>query len=103
MLGAGIGVLVGRSAGVLVKLWYGRKIAGLSVRTWLRRALLPVLLLSVSSLAVGALPRFLMAESLVRIVVTAAASLGALLPLAWFFVLSGEDRKLVLSKLGVAR
>ena len=103
VLGAGIGVLVGRSAGVLVKLWYGRKIAGLSVRTWLRRALLPVLLLSVSSLAVGVLPRFLMAESLVRIVVTAAASLGALLPLAWFFVLSGEDRKLVLSKLGVAR
>lgn len=92
VLGAGIGVLVGRSAGVLVKLRYGRTIAGLSVRIWLRRAVAPVALLMVVSLAVGAVPRVLMEESVLRLAVTAAASLAALVPLTWRFALSRDDR-----------
>ena len=95
VIGAGIGVLVGRSAGVLVKLYYGRRLAGLSVGVWFRRAFLPVVLLTAASLAVGAVPRFLMAESLLRIMVTGMASLVTLVALTWFSALSAEDRRLV--------
>ena len=95
VLGAGVGVLIGRSAGVLVKLHYGRTLAGLSVRVWLRRAFLPIALLTVASLAVGAVPRLLMAESVLRIVLTGLSSLATLGPLAWIIALSAEERAFV--------
>ena len=100
VLGAGIGVLVGRSAGVLVKLHYGRKLAGLSSGVWLRRAFAPTVLSAVASLAAGAVPRFLMAESWLRIVATGLCSLAALAALTWFCTLSAEDRQLLRRRLG---
>lgn len=100
VLGAGLAVLIGRSSNVLVKLWFGRGLAGLSVRTWCRRAFLPTVILSCGSLAAGAVPRVLMAESVSRIVLTALASLAAFVPLAWFFALSAEDRRVILGKSG---
>lgn len=100
VLSAGVGVLIGRSANVLVKLHYGRVVAGLSVRIWLRRAFLPVALLTVVSLAVGAVPRLLMAESVLRIVLTGLSSLATLGLLAWLIALSAEERAFVRRQLG---
>lgn len=99
VMGAGMGVLAGRSVGVLVKLHYGRTKAGLLVRVWMKRALWPVFLLAVVSSVAGAMPRLLMDESVWRLGLTAAASVGSLLALTWFVALSAEERLLWRRKL----
>ena len=78
VLGVGLAVLAGRLANLFVKLWFGCRLADLSVRLWIWRAFLPVVGLAAVSLAAGAVPRLTMDESLVRCAVTACASVGVL-------------------------
>ena len=95
VVGAGVGVLIGRSAAVLVKLHYGRTLAGLSVGIWLRRILLPVGATVAFALAVGAIPRFLLPPTPLRLFVTTGCCLAAFLALAWFVALDASDRRAV--------
>ena len=97
ILGIGLGVLFGRGAAMLVKLRYGAKVAGLSTGLWLNRVVVPILVSVAVTLAVGAPLRFLMAPSFGRAIATAVLCLAAFLPLAWFLVLSPDDRKLLLA------
>lgn len=83
----------------LIKLYFARHLCGISGTYWFRRIVLPLTLVSLIALSVGAAPRFLMAPSLMRVVMTTCAVEMTLLPLLWVFVLSQEEKTLVLSKL----
>lgn len=65
-------------AGCLVSnLYFGRRIAGIAVGTWLRRTVLPLLLVVVPAIAVAMLPRLWMTAGLGRIVVVSALTTTA--------------------------
>ena len=98
VVGVGISHVAGIVLAMFFRLGFGRRIAGLSIRTWFRAVFLPVILLAASSLAAGWLPRLVMEPSFVRVVVTTAMSLAAFLPTAWFFALDGSERSYLLSR-----
>lgn len=65
-------------AGCLVSnLYFGRRIAGIAVGTWLRRTVLPLLLVVVPAIAVAMLPRLWMTAGLGRVVVVSALTTTA--------------------------
>ena len=99
ILAVGFAVILGKFAGDLVKLHYGRTIAGLSVRLWIRTVLVPSLLVAAAAVGGGLAPRLLLAPSVARALATGLAALAVAAPLAWRFALTASDRALVLSKL----
>ena len=78
-----------------IRVWFARRLAGMSVRHWLRGSLFPIAVTSVLTLALGGLPRLWMAPSPVRVIVTGLCSESVLLPLVWLFVLDKEERDIL--------
>ena len=76
----------------LVKIYFGRKIAGLSIRYWFGHVFVPFLIVFAASLVAGLAPRLLLDPSLFRIIVTGIAVEFALLPLSWRFVFQEPER-----------
>lgn len=99
----GMTMAVCRFGSALVKLYYGKTKAGLSVLRWFREVFIPIVLVMLCSLLTGALPRVLMVPSFLRIVLTTVACEMALLPLSWFLLLKQTDRVMILKKLHLGR
>ena len=99
VVGAGLSFVCTNACIIVVKLYFGRRVAGLSVRHWLTRVFLPILgSFSVAFLA-GRCLRSHMAPSLTRIVLTALTAELALIPLVWLLVLQQAERDWLLKKL----
>ena len=76
----------------LGRVWFARKLAGLSAIHWLKWSILPLLAtLFVAALA-GLSPRLFLSPGPIRFLFAAACCEAALLPMAWFAVLDGEER-----------
>lgn len=82
------------------RVWFARRLVGMSARHWLFRIFLPLVALAALCGAVGLLPRVWMGPSLGRIVATGLCVEVALLPLAWLLILDGEERAFVTERLG---
>ena len=95
----GVSLLIGKAWSIIVKLWYGRTVAGLSIRKWVTDILLPLLGLAIISSSIGYLPHFFMPSSVFRICVSAILFGLAFAPLVWFKILSGAERDVVASRL----
>ena len=78
--------------------WLARTRIQLSARYWLLKIILPLILVTVLTVVVGLVPRWFMAESLARMIVTTLCSLMTLLPLAWIVVLNASERAFVHTK-----
>ena len=78
--------------------WFARSLAGMSLRYWLFRVLLPVWMVSGISVIFAGLPRILMQPSFGRLCITTIVSELMFLPLSWFFVLDDNERNFVLRK-----
>lgn len=99
VVGAGFAFVCVGVCAVGVKLYFGRRIAGLSVRHWLTRIFLPIFGAFAVSLAVGRCLMSQFAPSLFRIVLTTSAVEVVLIPLVWFFVLHKPERNQLREKL----
>lgn len=99
LLAMGLAVVLGKIAGGLVKLHYGRTLAELSVEHWARTVLAPVALVAVAAVSAGLVPRLLLAPTFARAVLTGLASVTAATPFVWFFALTSADRAIIRSKL----
>lgn len=66
---------------------------------WMRRALVPIFLIVIPSLAVGCLPRVFLEASFIRVVLTTLVVEMVLLPLTWRFVFDSEERHFVCDRL----
>lgn len=97
LFGVGMALIVGSIAAGLGRAFFARRLVGMRLCEWGRGTLLPVFLLSLLEVAVGALPRLWMPPSFGRICVTTAFTLVVSLPLAWFAVLTKDERVSVLS------
>ena len=95
----GVSLLVGKFWSILVKLWYGRTVAGLSVRKWVKEILFPLIGLAIISGGIGCIPRLFMTPSLLRVCMTTILFVLAFMPLVWFKVISLPERSVVVSRL----
>ena len=71
---------------------------GFSSWAWIKKILLPLIVVAAVAVAVGALPRLLMPPSFLRVVVTTLAVNLTLLPLVWRLGLNASERELVKRK-----
>ena len=95
----GISYVAARIPLGIVRLYFARSLAGVSIRYWFKSVLLPVVFLCVAVCAVALVPRLFMSASFSRVVVTTAISEVVLMPIAWCFVLSAEERQYVTSRI----
>lgn len=85
------------------RVWFARKLVGMSARYWLFRILLPLTLLTVVSGAVGLVPRLFWGPSFWRVCLTTAVTEAVLLPTAWFLLLDRDERDFLLSRLPILK
>lgn len=83
----------------VIRLWFARKLVGLSIHLWIRKVGLPLLLALVLSAGFGSLPALMLEASFIRICVTTIVCELVLLPLTWFVVLSAEERRYVAARM----
>ena len=95
VVSVGISLVAGRMLTQFYRLYYGRKIAGMSVREWGGTVMLPTLALSLAAVISGSVPRWFMEESFVRVVLTTGMSIAAFVPSAWFLAFDASERRFV--------
>ena len=74
------------------RVWFARKLVGMSARYWLFKIMLPVGFVVGVVGAAGYLPHFVLTSGLPRIFVTTIVCEVLLLPLAWFVLLDSSER-----------
>ena len=76
-----------------------RNRVGMSVRRWVREVVVSIGVMTMLVFVVGLIPRFFCPASFWRIVLTTMFSLGAMVPCAWFIVLSKNERIFIRHKI----
>lgn len=77
------------------RVWFARKLVGMSARYWLRSVFFPIVMVSIVAGVCGLLPRLLLTATFGRVCLTTAMVEFALLPLAWFFILTYDEKLFV--------
>lgn len=95
----GLAYVLSGALQILVKLWFGRSLCGLSPWTWMREVAGPLGLVGCAAVAAGFVPRLLAAASIGRICLTTGFVECVLLPLLWFLVLRQGERLLLVGRL----
>lgn len=98
MAGVGTALVVGMTGCAWGRVWFARKLVGLSASYWLKRVLLPLAVVVSLSLSVGAIPRCFMAQSFMRIILTTMVVEIMLIPVSWMFLLDEEERSFIRKK-----
>lgn len=99
IIGIGVALIVGKALTVLVRLYFGRSLCGMSIRTWLVSVFLPIALIAGASFAAGSLPKLIWPASFLRVCATTVVSEMVMLPLVWFLALSMEEKNFILAKI----
>lgn len=81
------------------RVWFARRLVGMSARYWLFHIFLPLVLLMVLSGGVGLLPQLFLDPSFWRVCLTTVVTEAVLLPTAWFLLLDRDERAFVLERL----
>ena len=94
----GVVVLMG-GLNSIGRVYFARRLTGLSVRIWLNRVMLPIVATTTVSLFFGLAPRFFMPASFVRIILTTVCSELLFVPLTWRYALSWDERAFLMDKI----
>lgn len=81
------------------RVYFARKLAGMSARYWLRHILGPMFFVIALTLSFGAIPSLFLDESFCRLALTVVVCELTLIPLAWLMIFSDSERSFVLSKI----
>ena len=81
------------------RVYCAHRCVGLSIRSWLTCAVVPIVLVSAGSFLIGYFVRGLLQESVWRIFITSLSVEVFFLPLLWFFVLNREERDFIISRI----
>lgn len=99
VVGVGLAYVISKTFAIAVKLYFGRTIAGLSIRHWLTNVFVPIVLCSAISIAAGFAIINSLPSSFVRVILTTIACEVVLLPSAFCFCLTKAEQESILSKL----
>lgn len=83
---------------VTFRVLLGYQIIGIPPGRWIKRVLLPVVVMSVGGLFVGSVTMFLMEPSFVRVCVTSVCCELVMLPLGWFVLLDEAEKSVLMAK-----
>lgn len=81
------------------RVWFARWLAGMSSIYWLKKIMMPLIALGVTTLFVGMMPRFFMPSGFLRICLTTACVEIWMLPAAWRIVLDTDERRYLQEKI----
>ena len=81
------------------RVWFARKLAGMSARYWFFKILLPSFLVCMTAFISGYVVRFAMQTSIYRLCITTLVCEITLFPLAWMFVLDVSERQFTREKI----
>lgn len=95
----GIGFLLTNIPFSLIRLYYAKRLAKISVRYWMFKIFMPILIIFTCGIVVGGAPRFFMEQSFLRVVVTTFFVLLVVLPMSWFVALTADERSYVKTRL----
>ncbi len=95
IMSAGYGFLVATAISAWGRVYFARRLVGMSARRWLRDVAFPLSLLIMAAGSVGVAVRFIMSPSLLRVFATTVAVEMILLPMAWCFVMASDERQYV--------
>lgn len=101
------GLLLSKCATVCVRLFLCQRLIGFPIKEWVRRVLIPMSVLVFVSAFLGWCVSWVLTPSFSRVIVTTIVCETILIPLAWFYALTDEERSYIrirfLSKLPVIR
>ena len=81
------------------RVWFARRLAGMSAVTWARKVVVPVGLTAIGACAASCIPRFVQQPSFLRVCETTFLAEVVLLPLAWLLVLDRDEKRYVRQKI----
>ncbi len=99
LLAIGYAMIITKVFAILIRLYYARKWAQLSVWYWLTRIFTPLTLVTIVALGAGWGVTSLFASTLSRIAFTILATEFVFLPLVWFFVIDAAEHKFCFEKI----
>ena len=82
----------------LGRVWFARRLVGMSARYWLERVCIPLYLLIGTSLLVGFIPRIFLAQSFARVCITTMIVEAVLIPLAWLLILDASEKSFLMTR-----
>lgn len=94
-----IGVLLAWTLLVYGRLFFARYFLEMSIRYWLTKIMLPILIASTIATVTGCLPRLILTDSFLRVVATTLACEVVFVPLLWLVIFNGEERAFVSSRI----
>lgn len=83
----------------LLRVFFARKLVGMSARYWLHWSVLPLTVCTVLSAGIGLIPRLFLAPGVFRILATGFLTEAMLLPTAWFVVLDADERNYIRNRI----
>ncbi len=95
ILSLGVVRVIMKSFEVVVRMYFGRTIAGLSYRYWFRFVLFPLTIAVILAGAVGMSTRLFMAPSFARCLLTMLIVDVSFIALIWFVVLAGSEKEFI--------
>lgn len=81
------------------RVWFARRLVGMSARHWMKKILAPISVLIGVALVVGTMPKCFMVPSIWRVCLTTALSELLIITVGWFLVLDLSERSFILAKL----
>ena len=76
----------------LGRVWFARRLVGMSAWYWLKRVCMPLILLIAICLVVGLVPRLFLPQSFLRVCTTTALVEIVLIPFSWFLILDASEQ-----------
>lgn len=81
------------------RVWFARRLAGMSMRYWLHRIMMPIALGACATLAAGYMFRFVMAQGLGRLLASTLMCEIVFVSLAWILFLDNTEKGYVLCRI----
>lgn len=78
---------------------FARHYVGMSVRYWVFKVIIPIIILVAICFCIGYLPHFVLEASFLRVCITTVITEGVFLPLVWFLAFDEEERAYMKEKL----
>ena len=94
MYAIGFSIILTGVANSVSRVWFSRKLVGMSAKKWFFDTIVPITLVSVFCLSAGILTASVITPSAFRVCVTTVTVDVLFLSLVWMFVLKGNERAL---------
>ena len=85
----------------LGRVWFARKLVGMSASYWFRYIFMPLLFLMVICLLVGLLPRLFLGQSFWRICITTLVVELVFIPSSWFLLLNPSEKDFLKTRISM--